>query len=74
MRRPEPIAYAQHDELGTLIRALNDSRSHLAATLHELTAMNQNLEQMVATRTRELREIRMLPRLHRVPKAHSSPT
>ena len=52
----EPIAYAQRDELGTLIRALNDSRSHLAATLHELTAMNQNLEQMVATRTRELRE------------------
>lgn len=52
----ERIAYPYHDELGTLIRTLNDSRTRLADSLHELRQMNQNLEQMVTVRTQQLRE------------------
>ncbi|RJG02513.1 response regulator [Noviherbaspirillum sedimenti] len=52
----EQIAYPYRDELGTLVNALNDSRGRLSASMQELKAVNQNLEQKVEERTRELQQ------------------
>ncbi len=50
----EQITYPYRDELGALVRALNDSRTRLSASMQELQAANQNLEQKVTARTAEL--------------------
>ncbi len=52
----EKIDYPYRDELGTLVTALNDSRSRLSASMQELKAVNQNLEQKVEERTHELQQ------------------
>ncbi|QAU32779.1 hybrid sensor histidine kinase/response regulator [Janthinobacterium sp. 17J80-10] len=52
----EKIPYPYRDELGLLVNALNDSRSRLFASMQELKAVNQNLEQKVRERTRELQQ------------------
>ncbi|MEO7496897.1 MAG: response regulator [Massilia sp.] len=50
------ISYPYHDELGNLVTALNDSHLQLDDSMRQLKQVNQNLEQIVATRTAELQQ------------------
>jgi len=52
----EKISYPYRDELGELVKAFNESRTQLFDSLQELNALNQNLEKIVAARTRELQQ------------------
>ena len=50
----EKIDYPYQDELGELVEAFNESRRRNFDALQALNELNHNLEEMVATRTREL--------------------
>jgi two-component system sensor histidine kinase/response regulator len=50
------IVYPYRDELGQLVGALNDSHAQLSDSVQALKEVNQNLEQIVAERTSELRQ------------------
>ncbi|PWF55754.1 response regulator, partial [Massilia glaciei] len=52
----ERIGYPYHDELGELVRALNDSHVALVDSVQQLKDVNQNLERLVAERTAELQQ------------------
>lgn len=52
----EKIVYPYSDELGELIRALNDSETQRVEAILRLNATNENLERLVAERTTELRQ------------------
>jgi len=52
----ESLQYPYRDELGDLVDALNENRTRLAESMQAISAVNQNLEQIVAARTWELRE------------------
>ncbi|MES3020654.1 MAG: response regulator [Pseudomonadota bacterium] len=52
----EKIDYPYHDELGELVRALNDSHVALVDSVEQLKDVNQNLERLVAERTAELQQ------------------
>lgn len=52
----EKIIYPYRDELGQLVKALNDSHLQLYKSMQQLKEMNHNLEKMVAVRTAELQQ------------------
>jgi signal transduction histidine kinase/CheY-like chemotaxis protein/HPt (histidine-containing phosphotransfer) domain-containing protein len=52
----EKIEYPYRDELGELVEAFNESRTRLFDSLQDLNALNRNLEEIVAARTRELQQ------------------
>jgi signal transduction histidine kinase/CheY-like chemotaxis protein/HPt (histidine-containing phosphotransfer) domain-containing protein len=52
----EPLPYPYADELGELVDAFRESRRRLSASMRDLDALNRDLESIVSTRTRELRE------------------
>jgi signal transduction histidine kinase len=60
----QPIRVAGDHEIESLARTLDDARQQLAATLGELTALNEGLEQQVANRTRAIearvRDVKLL--------------
>ncbi len=53
---PQKIDYPYRDEIGELVEAFNESRIRLFDSLQELDGLNRDLEGVVATRTRELRQ------------------
>ncbi len=52
----ERIAYPYQDELGDLVRALNDSHVQLVDSVRQLRDVNQNLEDIVDLRTGQLQQ------------------
>ena len=50
------IAYPYPDELGALVKALNESRRGLYASLRELDELNRNQESIISSRTVDLQE------------------
>jgi HAMP domain-containing protein len=60
----QPVRVAGDREVESLARTLDDARQRLAATLGELTALNEGLEQQVAHRTRAIearvRDVKLL--------------
>jgi len=50
----EDVTYPYRDELGELVKAFNEGRQQLFASLQELDELNRNLEKIVTERTQEL--------------------